>query len=92
MVRLSKKETQTVPGHGPHTVIRIDGVLDATSLKDLRDLIGPDMDPARVSLDLSGLTSLDAQCAVFIAGLQAGGCQVRGASMYINRQIQEFTR
>lgn len=74
---------------GPHgAVIRIEGHLGPGALRKLQTLIRQASHP--VTLDLTGLTSLDNVGRRFLANQRRRGHLLLGASLYIDRLIQEF--
>jgi hypothetical protein len=81
-----KLTARSSPSH--ETLIRVEGRLDAASLEDFRVMVAPSS-AAALRIDLAGLTSLDATARDFLVGLQAAGCRFEGASLYINRLIEE---
>lgn len=77
--------------------IRLDGRLDASTVPHLIAALdecraGPDQ---TISLDLGGLTSVDADGRGFLIALRAdgwgraGGCRLRGGSLYISALLEE---
>lgn len=85
MIRLSTLR----PTEG-ELVIRIEGRLDARSVAELRRLAEPlANDASSVTVDLSGLVSLDAAGQSCLVGLRAAGCRLLGGSLYVNRLLQE---
>ena len=70
-------------------VIRVDGRLDARALKDLQGLLGTSGATDAVSVELSGLTSVDPEGLAFLVGLRAAGCRLLGGSLYISRLLEE---
>jgi ABC-type transporter Mla MlaB component len=71
------------------TVIRADGRLTGEAIDELLGLIGPDADLARFTLDLSGVTGVDARGLWLLADLRRAGCRLDGASLYVSQLLEE---
>jgi anti-anti-sigma regulatory factor len=69
-------------------VIRVDGQLDGRAVPDLERLAAT-TGPESLSIDLSGLTSLDAAARRALVALSQRGCLLRGASLYIARVLAD---
>ncbi|MCG3122508.1 MAG: hypothetical protein GIKADHBN_00900 [Phycisphaerales bacterium] len=80
----------TVQQPAPNSaIIRLDGRLDSHSLPQLQSLIGP-LGPAHaLTLDLSGLLSLDPTSRAYLVQLRTAGAKLAGGSLYIAQMLQE---
>ena len=79
----------TVPTTAPHTVIRLDGRLEAHAANELRELVLREGTGTPIELDLSGLTSTDPAGLSLLLELQRAGHSVTGGSLYVNRLLSE---
>ena len=87
---LASKLTVHEPGPGG-ALIRIEGHLGLASLPELRDMLRS-LEAPRVTFDLSGLMSLDAEGRSFLAILRDEGHVLAGASLYLSRLLEETSR
>jgi anti-anti-sigma regulatory factor len=71
------------------TVIHVDGRLDGDSLGDLLGLVRSRGSADAVTLDLSGLVSVDPAGQAALVALRAMGCRLLGGSLYVNRLLEE---
>lgn len=71
------------------TLIRIDGRLDAENLDELRGLLASAPGPAGLTLDLSGVTSIDREGRDLLVRLRRDGCRFQGGSLYVNVLLGE---
>jgi anti-anti-sigma regulatory factor len=69
------------------TIIRLEGRLSATRVKDLKMAV--QVPPGTVLLDLSGLRSADAEGVRALRSFAAKGTKLVGASPYIRRLLNE---
>lgn len=65
----------------------IEGRLDTDSLEQLHRAIL--MSPNVTSIDLAGVRSMDESSARFLRRMEASGCRLSGASLYVKKQIEE---
>lgn len=73
-----------------HPVIRIEGRLERLALAELRRALRKSRASPHLTLDISGITSLDDEAVRALARFQGAGLRLRGGSMYLNRRLQEF--
>jgi hypothetical protein len=66
--------------------MRVEGRLTSDSLGELQQAIL--MSPRVTSIDLAGVLSMDESSARFLSRMEASGCQLSGASLYVKRQIE----
>ena len=69
------------------TILRLEGRLRATGLKDLKKAV--QAAPGTVLLDLSGLQSADDEGLRVLRSLSANGAKLVGASPYIRQLLDE---
>ena len=69
------------------TILRLEGRLGATGLKDLKKAV--QAAPGAVLLDLSGLQSADAEGVLALRSFAAKGAKLVGASPYIRQLLDE---
>ena len=69
--------------------IRVEGRLDADGGAELRVAAAAALSPAQLTLDLSGLMSVDEAGCELLTALRRDGCRLRGASLYINEITEE---
>jgi anti-anti-sigma regulatory factor len=75
---------------GPHeTVIRVEGALNADSLREFAGLLVTNPPPSTVTIDLSGVTSVDRAWRGHLIGLREDGCRLVGCSLYVHRLLEE---
>ena len=77
----------TAIAKGKQTTIRVEGRLGAEGLPDLRREI--QLAGGAIKLDLSGLTSADADGLQELLDLSARGMKLHGASTYIRQLLDE---
>ncbi len=70
-------------------MIRIEGVLDANALGGLRHALKAVPEAQRVTVELAGLTAISPEGRGFLMALDAIGCKLIGASLYISRLLEE---
>jgi anti-anti-sigma regulatory factor len=73
-----------------NSCLQIEGRLDAEGVRALRDVVGTA--PTTLTIDLSGLTSIDHHGTAMLAALSDRGCRLQGGSLYVNRLLKEATR
>lgn len=71
-------------------IIHIDGRLDAETLCELRRLADP-ISPASLSIDLTGLTSVDPKGRAYLIERRSAGARLSGGSLYITRLLEEVS-
>lgn len=69
--------------------IRIEGRLDADAVPELHDLVASCPAPRTVSVDLSGLVSMDQAGRSLLIALRESGCRLYGGSLYVNHLLKE---
>jgi anti-anti-sigma regulatory factor len=69
------------------TILRLEGRLGATGVKDLKKAIQEAA--GTVLLDLSGLQSADAEAVLALRSFVADGAKLAGASLYIRQLLKE---
>lgn len=72
-----------------HTVIQVEGRLDSETVPELERLVTGVNCSAQITLDLSGLTSLDQEGRGALLRLRSAGRRVLGASLYVGRLLEE---
>lgn len=72
-----------------HTVIQVEGRLDSETVQELERLVTGLNRSAQITLDLSGLTSLDQEGRGALLRLRNEGRRVLGASLYVDRLLEE---
>ncbi len=70
-------------------VFRLEGQLTCETVKQCAGVLASDFKALAVTVDLSGLTSLDQDGRGFLIGLRERGCRLLGASLYIKRVLEE---
>lgn len=71
------------------TSIQLDGRLDCASLAQLQQLVS-ELEPASLTLELSGLLGLDHSAGVYLVQLRNRGATLAGSSLYITQVLQEI--
>ena len=86
MIKLTKSNPTAT-----HTAIRVEGELTAQTLPQFRGLLaGPSPSiPNTVTIDLSGLMTIDHEGRGFLIGLREAGYQLVGGSLYIKQLLEE---
>lgn len=85
MIRLTKHQPAA-----HETLIRVDGRLDAAGVAEFQRLLAADQPDPTLSIDLTGLTSIDAEGRRFLFDLRHDGCRIVGGSLYIKRLLEEI--
>lgn len=83
--------TLHIDEHMRHT-IRIEGRLDSASIDEFKGLMNRRTPEGTVTIDLSGVRSIDAAARAVLIGLSRAGHQVIGASLYIKELLKEDSR
>lgn len=84
MIKLTKNQTL----HRDET-IRVEGRLDSETVFELHAFLAAMDSRERVTLDLSGLASVDHDGRSALLRLQAAGHRIVGASLYIHQLLEE---
>ena len=84
MIKLTKRQLNPC-----EIVVQVDGGLTAEALTEFRGMLGPEGAGRRITLDLAGVTSLDAEGRAFLIELRNAGCRLLGASLYIKKLLEE---
>lgn len=69
--------------------IRVEGRLNAQGVEHLHRLLAADSRSDRPSLDITGLTSVDAAGRECLVALRKSGIRLIGGSLYINQLLEE---
>lgn len=69
------------------TILRLEGRLGATGVKDLKKAM--QAAPGAVLLDLSGLQSADAEIVLALRSFAARGAKLVGASLYMRQLLND---
>lgn len=80
--------TTQKPAQGD-ALIRLDGRLDAESTTQLQSLVADLDSMPGLTLDLSGLLSLDPHARAYLIQLRAAGVKLSGGSLYVTHMLQE---
>ncbi len=84
MIKLTKHQC-----NAREIVVRVDGGLTAETLGELHGMLGPEWAGRTATVDLSVVTSLDAEGREFLIELRNAGCRLVGASLYIKQLLEE---
>jgi anti-anti-sigma regulatory factor len=70
-------------------LVRMDGELTAETLHQFLGVLESAQPRPHITIDLSGLRSLDAEGRGLLLGLREAGCRLVGGSMYVNHLLEE---
>jgi len=84
MIKLTKNQLNE-----RETVVCLEGWLTAETVAHVRDVLVNAPDPRKVTLDLAGLTAVDAEGRALLAGLRRAGCRLQNASLYVQKSLEE---
>lgn len=79
------------PTQHPGLLIRLEGAFEASAIPSLNGVLPKHALLPSVTLDLSGLTSLDEPCRALLRSLRSAGCRFRGGSPYLKHLLIEET-
>ncbi len=84
MIKLTKEQP-----HGADAIVRVEGRLDSEAVRELDAFVEGEDSPGGITLDLSGLASVDQGGRAALLRLRASGHRIVGASLYIHRLLEE---
>jgi anti-anti-sigma regulatory factor len=70
-------------------VIRVEGLVTAETIAAFHGMLGSERPAPSITLDLSGVTSVDAAGREFLVDLRRDGCRLMGASLYVKKLLEE---
>lgn len=84
MIKLTKNQPQD-----RNPTVRVEGRLDSETVHELEAFLAAIDSPECVTLNLSGLASIDHDGRFALVRLQAAGHRIVGASLYIHQLLEE---
>lgn len=84
MIKLTKSQPED-----RNPIVCVEGRLDSETVHELQTYLAATDSSEGVTLDLSGLASVDPKGLSTLVSLQAAGHRIVGASLYIHQLLEE---